>query len=63
MDGSKSTCSFALLSKVRNYGGDFEIARSVCLFDDRFEAVLFEGQSSVRYVKYLAGVALRRLDG
>jgi diacylglycerol kinase (ATP) len=63
MDGRKSTCSFALLSKVRNYGGDFEIARSVCLYDDRFEAVLFEGQSSVRYVKYLLGVALRRLDG
>jgi diacylglycerol kinase (ATP) len=63
MDGGKRTCSFALLSKVRNYGGDFEIARSVCLFDDRFEAVLFEGQSSIRYVKYLAGVALRRLDG
>ena len=63
IDGAESACSFALLSKVRNYGGDFEIARSVCLFDDRFEAVLFEGQSSVRYVKYLAGVALRRLDG
>jgi len=63
VDGGSNTCSFALLSKVRNYGGDFEIARSVCLFDDCFEAVFFEGQSSVRYVKYLAGVALGRLDG
>ena len=37
-------CSFALLSKVRNYGGDFEIARHVTLFDDHFEVVLFEGR-------------------
>ena len=29
IDGQKRRCSFALVSKVRNYGGDFEIARSV----------------------------------
>jgi diacylglycerol kinase family enzyme len=62
-DGRQHECSFALLSKVRNYGGDFEIAREVTLLEDRFEMVLFEGQSSTRYVKYLAGVALRRLEG
>jgi diacylglycerol kinase family enzyme len=61
--GRRFECSFALLSKVRNYGGDFEIAREVTLFEDRFEMVLFEGQSSARYVKYLAGLALRRLKG
>jgi diacylglycerol kinase family enzyme len=61
--GQRRPCSFALLSKVRNYGGDFEIARSVRLFDDTFEAVLFEGASSTGYVKYLAGVALNRLRG
>lgn len=54
---------FALLSKVRNYGGDFEIAREVTLLDDRFKMVLFEGQTSVRYVKYLIGLALKRLNG
>ena len=27
-------CSFALVSKVRNYGGDVEIARDTSLFDD-----------------------------
>jgi diacylglycerol kinase (ATP) len=63
MAGSKRTCSFALVSKVRNYGGDLEIARDVTLFDDRFEVVLFEGPSSVRYVKYFAGVMLNRLRG
>ena len=62
-DGRQYECSFALLSKVRNYGGDFEIAREVTLFQNRFEMVLFEGQSSTRYVKYLAGLALRRLKG
>lgn len=33
-------CSFALISKVRSYGGDLEIARDTCLFDDQFEVVL-----------------------
>ena len=41
--GERRQCSFALVSKVRNYGGDFEIARSVTLLDDQFEVVLFEG--------------------
>jgi len=62
-NGQRHECSFALLSKVRNYGGDFEIAREVNLFEDQFELVLFEGRSSTRYVKYLAGLAFRRLQG
>jgi len=61
--GAVRECSFALLSKVRNYGGDFEIARTVTLFDDQFETVLFEGRSSVPYVKYFIGMALNRLAG
>jgi len=61
--GRRQRCSFALLSKVRNYGGDFEIARSVTLMDDEFEVVLFEGPSSTAYVKYFAGMALNKLAG
>jgi diacylglycerol kinase family enzyme len=61
--GQRRRCSFALLSKVRNYGGDFEIARSVTLMDDEFEVVLFEGPTATRYVKYFAGMALNRLAG
>ncbi len=61
--GERRKCSFALLSKVRNYGGDFEIARSVTLLQDRFEVVLFEGATSTLYVKYFAGMALNRLSG
>ncbi len=61
--GQDFRCSFALASKVRNYGGDFEIARSVTLFDDSFEVVLFEGRRSLPYVKYFLGMALNRLGG
>jgi diacylglycerol kinase family enzyme len=51
------------LSKVRNYGGDFEIARSVTLLHDRFEVILFEGSTATSYVKYFAGMAFNRLRG
>ena len=61
--GQKRQCSFLLASKVRNYGGDFEIARDVSLFDDQFEVILFEGRSSLRYVKYFTGVMLNRVRG
>ena len=51
------------LSKVRNYGGDFEIARNVNIMDDEFELVLLEGRNTLRYVKYFAGMALNVLAG
>jgi diacylglycerol kinase family enzyme len=60
-NGVKRHCSFALLSKVRNYGGDFEIARQVTIFDDEFEMVLFEGRSTFLYVKYFLALILNRL--
>lgn len=56
-------CSFALVSKVRNYGGDLRIARDTSLFDDQFEVVLFSGENSVRYVQYFVAVVLNRLQG
>lgn len=59
-NGKQYTCSFALASKVRNYGGDFAIARDVSLFDDEFEVVLFEGRSTMRYLKYFAGLVLQK---
>jgi diacylglycerol kinase (ATP) len=63
IDGRKHECSFALLSKVRNYGGDFEIAKNVTLLDDCFEAVLFRGRTTLPYLKYFVGMALNRLSG
>ena len=62
-DGVTHRCSFALVSKVRNYGGDFEIARDVSLFDDHFELVLFQGRSTLRYVRYFAGLIANRVEG
>ena len=55
--------SFALASRVRNYGGDLEIAKSIRLTDAHFETVLFEGRFAVRYLKYLAGVLVNQHRG
>lgn len=63
VEGRRLRSSFALASRVRNYGGNFEIARRVSLLDDYFELVSFEGSSAVRYLKYFAGFLFRRLDG
>jgi len=62
VSGQRFPCSFALASKVRNYGGDFEIAPSVTLFDNCFEAVLFEGRTSLPYIKYFLGMVSHRLS-
>lgn len=53
---------FALASRVRNYGGDLELAPTISLLDDEFELVLFEGQSSFTYFKYMLGAVVRRLQ-
>ena len=63
VNGQKVNCSFVLVSKVRNYGGDLEIAQSTSLLDDRFEVVLFKSASSFRFLNYLARVAMRKLSG
>jgi diacylglycerol kinase family enzyme len=55
--------SFALVSRVRKYGGDFDIARRVTLLDDHFETVLLEGRGVFRYVPYLAGMLAQKLEG
>jgi diacylglycerol kinase (ATP) len=60
-NGREFRASFALASRVRNYGGDLEIAPSISLLDDEFELVLFEGESSFRYLKYMLGVMAHRL--
>ncbi len=61
VDGRRYEASFALVSRVRNYGGDMEIARGASLLRDDFEVVLFRGTASARYLGYLAGVAARRV--
>lgn len=58
VDGERHQASFALVSRVRNYGGDLEIARGASLLRDDFQVVLFRGTVSVRYLQYLLGVAI-----
>ncbi len=60
VDGRKLQAGFALASRVRNYGGDLEIARTASLLDEEFELVLFEGSSSLTYLRYMLGVAAHR---
>jgi diacylglycerol kinase family enzyme len=57
VDGKSFEASFALITRVRNYGGDLEIAREASLMRDDFTVVLFRGKVSARYLSYLVGVA------
>ena len=58
VDGKKYEASFALISRVRNYGGDLEIAKRASLLRDDFEVVLFRGKQSFQYLPYFVGVAM-----
>jgi len=62
-EGRTYRASFALVSRVRNYGGDLEIAPTISLLDDEFEVVLFEGTSTLPYTKYMLGVLTGRMQG
>ncbi len=61
VDGARHLASFALITRVRNYGGDMEIARRASLLRDDFEVVLFQGRERIRYIPYLLGVAFRQV--
>ena len=61
VDGTVHNASFALISRVRNYGGDLEIARGASLLRHDFEVVLFRGTLAMQYLPYLLGVALKRV--
>lgn len=61
VDGSETRCSFALASRVRNYGGDITIARNASLGRADFEVVLFAGAWTTPYLKYFAGALAGRL--
>jgi diacylglycerol kinase (ATP) len=63
VDSQVHQCGFALISRVRNYGGDLEIASRASLRSDDFEVVLFEGSSPLRYAWYMLGVAAKRVQG
>ena len=60
--GLEKIASFALLSRVRNYGGDFEIAKDVRLTDHDFEIVIYERHGWIAYLTFLGGVTIIRAD-
>lgn len=62
VDGKAQRCGFALASRVRNYGGDLEIARGASLLRPEFELVLFEGTNPLRYLLYMATVGLKAVQ-
>ena len=61
-DGKAYRASFALASRVRNYGGDLDIAPSITLLDDEFEIVLFSGENALRYLGYMMGILRARIE-
>jgi diacylglycerol kinase (ATP) len=62
IDETVHQCGFALISRVRNYGGDLEIASGASLHEDDFEVVLFEGSNPLRYAWYMLNVAAKRVQ-
>jgi YegS/Rv2252/BmrU family lipid kinase len=62
LNGDSYTCGFALVSRVRNYGGDLEIAKGASLLRDTFEIVTFEGSNPLRYAWYMLGVVFGQVQ-
>jgi diacylglycerol kinase family enzyme len=61
VNGVERIATFALFARVRNYGGDFEIARNIRLTDSDFEIVIFERHGWKDYVRFFFGVLINRL--
>ncbi|BDC48100.1 diacylglycerol kinase [Bryobacterales bacterium F-183] len=51
---------FVLASRVRNYGGDLELARNASLLRDEFEIVKFRGTNPLFYAFYMLGAVVRQ---
>jgi YegS/Rv2252/BmrU family lipid kinase len=59
--GSQYCASFALITRVRNYGGDFEIARRIRLTDNDFEIVVFQNHQWQDYLRFFGAIMTNRL--
>jgi diacylglycerol kinase (ATP) len=62
INGDTYPCGFTLASRVRNYGGDLELARGASLLSHDFETVMFEGSNPLRYAFYMMGVAVKQVQ-
>lgn len=61
VEGEEHEASFALITRVRNYGGDFEIARRIRLTDHDFEIVVFQNSQWHDYLRFFGAVVTNRL--
>jgi diacylglycerol kinase (ATP) len=62
VNGETIACGFVLVSRIRNYGGDLEIASGASLRKPDFEVVTFSGANPLRYAVYMLGVAVRQVQ-
>lgn len=62
INGDTYPCGFTLAARVRNYGGDLELARGASLLSNEFETVMFEGSNPLRYAFYMMGVAVKQVQ-
>jgi diacylglycerol kinase (ATP) len=62
VNGHHWRSSFTLASRVRNYGGDLEIARSIRIDEPAFELIIFEGRLAFAYLRYFYGVVANQLE-
>lgn len=56
IDGVTRRCTFALITRVRNYGGDVDLAKGASLLADTFEVLIFEGRAALRYPFYFLAI-------
>ena len=59
--GQRRRGGFVLASRVRNYGGDLEIACGANLLGNELETIVFAGSNPLRYLLYFSGVLVRQL--
>lgn len=62
VNGATHQASLCLASRVRNYGGDINIAPSIRITDDDIEVILFEGRYTAMYLAHLFSILSGRLD-
>jgi diacylglycerol kinase family enzyme len=62
INGDTYRCGFTLASRVRNYGGDLELASGASLLSNEFETVMFEGSNPLRYAFYMLAVVVKQVQ-
>ena len=62
INGDKYPCGFMLAARVRNYGGDLELASGASLLSNDFETVMFEGSNPLRYLFYMMAVSVKQVQ-